>query len=224
MSLFSTDTITRFAQEGESDFCSEKPCIIKRVALTIVSGTATYTLSDDVLSIRRIAWKGQKLDPLPQRAAREIFQGASQSGTPFWYIFNNIGQNKIQFFPAPVVNIATTASNLYGSEIANRVIVEYWQAPDYTTAIIPSYMRRRLLKAYVLKSCFAIEGAGQNLKNVGYFEDKYRNLKRLYTQLLEDLHGKPRKLSLNNYSGTGYFPGQPILPMARFGQSVETGE
>jgi hypothetical protein len=220
----SVTTIDRLAQEGENNFAVDYPCILKRVALSVVSGTSTYTLSDDVISIRRITWKGFKLDPLPHRNAREVFQNMTQQGRPFWYIFNNIGQNNIQFFPCVNESIASVSTNLYSFEIPNRVIVEYFQAPDFVNAIIPSYFRRRLLKAYVLRGCFNIEGQGQNLKNSKYFKERWRVLKQMYGELLGDLHNKPRKLIVNGISSSYYFPGHPILPIDRFGTSVDAGE
>src|SRR4051812_40293716 len=86
-------SIDRLANEGEQDFVTEFPCILKRIALATTSGTASYSLPDDVLSIRRVSWKGFKCDPLPHRNAREVFQNMGQIGKPFWYIFNNINRN-----------------------------------------------------------------------------------------------------------------------------------
>src|SRR4051812_33857872 len=99
--LFTSTLVSRLSNEGENDFAVTSPCIVKRISLTITAGTSTYTLPDDVKSIRRITWKGIKLDPLTQRNFRELFQSATQTGKPFWYVFNNVGLNQIQFFPNP---------------------------------------------------------------------------------------------------------------------------
>lgn len=224
MSLFSAATITRFANEGENDFCNDRNCIVNRVALSIVNGTSEYTLSDTVQNIRRVTWKGKKLDPLPHRELRDYFQNAGQIGQPFWYVFNNIGTNKIKFFPTPNETIASISSNLYGSEIANRVIVDYYIVPDNVTYTLPSYFRRRLLKVYVLKACFAIEGQGQNIKSARYFDKKYNTLKILYSELLDDIHNRPRKIIVGGMGSTQYFPGRPVWPIDRFGISVDRGE
>jgi hypothetical protein len=221
--LFRAATVARFSSEGEADFAQDYPCIIKRVALTVVAGTSTYTLSDDVLSIRRVSWKGVKLDPMPQRTFRETFQPGTSSGRPYWYIYNNIGQNQIKLFPNPNESVASITTNLYGSEIANRVIVEYYRVPDYVTEIIPLYFRRRLLKVFVMRGCFQIEGAGQNLKNSKYFTSKWDFLKAKYGQLLSDLYLKPKRLVLSGYNVQRH-PASPVLPLDRFGSSVDTGE
>lgn len=249
--LFNETTIQRFSNEGENNFSVENPCILKRISLATATssagtfdemtglfddatgdfddaGSLTYTnpftLPDDVLSIRRVTWRGYKLDPLPQRNFREVFQNAKQTGRPFWYVFNNVGQNLIQLFPAPNEYLPAYTSGLYGSNIANAFIVEYFQAPDYATAIIPNYFRRRLLKTYVLRGCFNIEGQGQNRKASQYFKERWRFLKDLYGGLLGELHNKPRKLVVNGISSSYYFPGTPIRPIGRFGTSVDAGE
>jgi|ERR1035437_714361 hypothetical protein len=222
--LFSATTITRYSQEGENGFAVDYPCIIERYSPAVVSGTALVTLPDDVKSIRRVTWRGFKLDPLPHRNFREVFQSATQQGRPFWYVFNSVGQNVIQLFPAPNESLGA-GSNLYNSDgILNSFIVEYFQVPDFVNAIIPTYFRRRLLKAYVLRGCFSIEGQGQNKASSKYFTDKWRMLKEKYGMLLGDLHNKPRKLVVNGISASYYFPGNPVLPIGRFGTSVDAGE
>jgi hypothetical protein len=176
-----------------------------------------------VRSIRRITWQGFKLDPLGQRNQREVFQYATQVGTPFWYVFNNVGQNNIQFFPIPPANITPSGNDLYGDAISTDVIVEYFMMPDFTSNFIPSYFRQRVLKPYVLKGCFTVEGPGQNLKNVQYFKQKWEFLKTQYGNLLEELHGKSRKLMINGIASNQFFPGSPLLPVSKFGIGVDDG-
>lgn len=222
--LFTSSTISRLSNEGENNFVVSYPCIIKRLALPIQTNVKLYTLPDDVLSIRRVTYRGFKCDPLPHRNFREVFQNADQMGKPFWYVFNNIGQNVIQLFPKPYETLTVVQTDLYGAQIPNQCIVEYFQAPDFTTAVLPNYFRRRLLKRYVLRGCFNIEGQGQNLKLSQYFKERWRFLKETYGLLLGELHNKPRKLVVNGITASYYFPGQPVLPMERFGISVADGE
>jgi hypothetical protein len=223
MSLFDSTTVTRFSQEGENYFADEFPCILTRLSLSILANQSTYTLPDTVRSIRRISWQGFKLDPLGQRNMREVFQYATQVGTPFWYVFNNIGANNIQFFPIPPTNINPSGANLYGDAISTDVIVEYFSLPDFLFLDIPYYFKRRLLKQYVLKMCFAIEGPGQNIKNSKYFSDKWDMLKNKYGIFLDEIHGKSRKLCLNGITSNQFFPGSPLLPVSRFGIGIDDG-
>lgn len=225
MSLFTAASINRLEAEGEGAFHDDYPCIITRTSLTIVSGTSEYTIPDTVQNIRRVTWKGMKLDPLPQRDLRTHFGSGSQQGRPFWYVFNNVVGNKIKFFPVPNEAISSTTNSLWGSEINDRVIIEYYVTPDVTISVmIPQYFRRRLLKAYVLRGCFNVEGQGQNLKASQYFGRRFEFLSRLYGELLQELHGKPRKLILSGVQTSTYFPGSPMLPVDRFGIGVNTGE
>lgn len=221
--IFTAATITRVSQEGENNFAIQNPCILTRYSPVINSNDSLITLPDNVKSIRRVTWKGYKLDPLPHRNFREVFQNATQKGRPFWYVFNSVGQNVIQLFPAANETL-TAGTDLYGTDIRTSFIVEYWQAPDFSTAIIPSFFRRRLLKAFVLRACFNIEGPMQNLKNSNYFKDKWIKLSNLYGQLLDDIARKPRKFIVTGISSSYYFPGNPILPIDKFGTSVDTGE
>lgn len=223
MSLWPSETITRFSQEAEQNFANEYPCILNRISLTIASGTALYTLPDTVRSIRRISWQGWKLDPLGQRNMREVFQYATQQGKPYWYVFNNIGANTIQFFPIPNASITPSGKDLFSDALATDVIVEYFTLPDFASLTIPSYFRRRLLKPYVLRMCFGIEGAGQNLKNNQYFHGRWDQLKKLYGEWLNTIHGKSRKLCLNGITSNQFFPGQPLLPISRFGIGIDDG-
>jgi hypothetical protein len=223
MSLWNSSTIIRFSQEGENEFAEDYPCILVRISLPIIALQSTYTLPDDVRSIRRITWQRWKLDPLGQRNMREVFQYATQEGKPFWYVFNNIGANKVQFFPIPNVDIVPSGGDLWSDAITTDVIVEYFRMPDFAQYVIPEYFRRRLLKNYVLKSCFGIEGQGTNVKNRDYFVQKWNNLRERYGQFLLEIHNKSRKLCLNGITSYQFFPGQPILPVSRFGVGINDG-
>ena len=197
MSLFSTATITRFAQEAEDLFVKDYHCIIDRTALAIVANTHTYSLPSYLIDVRRLTWKGLKIYPASHRSLRESQLSLTNTASvPYNYIFDNIGQAQIRFFPIPSVNIASIGTNLYGSEIANRVIVEFYRSADYTAFTIPSFFRKRLIKAYVLKMCFSIEGRGQNLKASKYWHDKWNYYNEIYGMLLEELINEPRHIIL----------------------------
>src|SRR4051812_46598864 len=105
MPIFSPQTLTRFFQSGEVEVSTDTPFLVDRVSFNVQSGVSTYTLPDYAISIRRMTYLGQGLDPLPRRNQREVFQGATQLGTPYWYVFDNIGLNQIKLFPTPPTNI-----------------------------------------------------------------------------------------------------------------------
>lgn len=220
MSVWDADTISRFAQQGEDLFAVTHKCIVQRVALSIVANTSEYTLSDSVIDIRKITWLGRRIDPIPFRQWKDDDLPLNSTGRPDGYIYNNIGQQKIKFYPTPDTTIASTSSNLFGSEIANRVIVEYYSTPDYSTIIIPSFIRRRLIKCYVAKMCFSIESKGQNLKAARYFSDKWDHLMERYGQGLQDLINKPRRLIASSTPQNNRIP-RPRLNPSNFGVGVD---
>src|SRR5215469_15633865 len=223
MSLWTDQTITRFSNDGENDFAEEYPCILTRMSLPVIATQAKYLLPASIRSIRRITWQGTKLDPLSQRNMREVFNFATQISKPYWYVFNNIGANTIQFFPIPDQTINPSGGNLYSDAITSDVIIEYFILPDFVNYTIPVYFRRRLLKAYVLKQCFGVEGAGQNLKNRDYFSNRWNQLKQVYGVFLDEIHNKSRKLCLNGITSSQFFPHTPILPVSKFGIGFDDG-
>lgn len=221
--VFDSATILRFEANGEQAFCSVRPCIIDRIALNIVSGTAKYDLPSSCISIRRVTYKGWKVYPLPHRDLRQSYLSGTQQSRPYWYIFNNIGQTQIQFFPVPSETIAAITTNLYGSEIGNRVIVEYFRIPDQVSFIIPSWFRRQLLKCYINKKCFSIDTKSHANKASEYWNDKFNLLMNVYSELLDDLNNKPRNLVATDSAQRpyGFTPPAPILPVDRYGISVD---
>jgi len=218
--VFDDATITRFSNDGENQFASATSCIVDRVSLAIVSGTANYTLPESCINIRRVTWRGKWMEPMPHRDYRERGFPFTSLGEPTSYIYNNILRQTIQFFPTPNETIAAATTNLYGSSIGTSVIVEYARTPDYYTFIIPSYFRRYLLKTFVLKMCFAIESKGTNIKASKYWDAKWKKIANDYALILDDLHNQPRKLLASTYTVLKPRPPRPVLP-ASFGTYVE---
>ena len=225
MPLFDAPSLARFSVDAENAFAIEHKCLIERVALAIVSGTPNYLVSENILSIRRVTWKGQELWPAPQKIMKDTLQTRyfTTSSKPQYYIYNNVAQNAIRFFPTPNETVSAITTNLYGSEIPNRVIIEYWRLPDQMN-MIPAYFRRRLLKTYVLSKCFQMEGKGQNFKGYGYFNKKYNDLTMLYSNLLTEISVKPRRLVLSNLQNFQNFPASPVLRWDLQGIGVDPGE
>lgn len=224
MPLFDSATLQRWFDQGENEVSVDRPFLVDRLSLAMVAGTNIYTLPDYVISIRRVTWMGYKVDPLPHRNFREVFQSATQIGRPFWYVYNNVGQNQIQLFPGPQQNLAKVVTNLYmGANIASGFVVEYYRATDNLNFVIPAYARRQLLKNYTGKMVYSVEGPGQNIKLAQYFGVKWESWKNDFCMHLDDLYGRPRKLIINEIVSSNYFPASPVLPISRFGISVEEG-
>ena len=226
MPLFQSSDLQRFYFQGENEISSEKPFLVDRVSLATTENQvpAIYTLPDYCVSIRRVTFLGKMCDPLPQRNAREVFQSGSltQTGWSFWYIYNNVGQNQIQLFPAPGYTLPVV-ENVWGSDIPNGVIVEFYRATDNQTFTIPIYLRRQLLKQYVAARANQIDGPGMNLKLAKYFGQKWQMKKGEFAEWLDYLYNAPRKLMQQEIVSSNYFPGEPVLPINEFGVSVDEG-
>lgn len=222
MPLFNSDTLNRVINQGEQNISVDKPFLVDRVSLSIVANTHTYTLSDYVTSIRRVTYLGIGLDPLPQRNHREVFQNAGQVGKPFWYIFDNLGQNKIRLFPTPPTTIAAGADP-WLANISDSVIVEFFRVSDNSTFVIPAYAKRQLLKQYAARQLYSLEGSGQNKKLSAYYDQKWQMFKKEFMDHLDYLHNRPRKFVVNEIVQSNYFPASPILPLGTFGIGVDDG-
>ncbi len=184
MSIWSNATITRFTEDSEVYIAKELKCIIARYSIPVVQGTPIYILPDDVLSLRRVTWLGKKVDPIPARYFHDINTINSQS-EPLFYIFNQQGQNSIRFHPVPHLTVPQLTTGLFGINIGTAAIVEYYQIPNGYTSTIPAYIRKRLIKYYVMEHCFQQEGPGQNLKAALKMKSRFdmylKIFKKIYT-------------------------------------------
>ncbi len=211
--IWTAATINRFTAEGEQEIASTVKCVKERVALDVVAGTATYVLPDDCLDITRLTWKGFKIDPFSARDYHDLNDTSRSASRPEGYIFNQQGRNTIRFHPIPDIDVDTISSDLWGSEIANRVIVEYNQM-----GTLPDYIRRRMIKYFVLERCFRIEGDGQNLKCATKMLARYNGYIDVFKKAYhETFIAKLPQLSPS--SGRRILAG-PVLP-STFGESGE---
>lgn len=227
MPVFTTEQLNRYTLAAEQEFSIDFKCIIDRVALPIVSGTSLYTLDDNVIDIRRITYRGIKIDPASHRTLRESFGGfnSTASGTPTDYIYNNLGQMTIKLFPTPAETLPSSQLNLFTpSVILAQCIVEFYTVADGIDYRIPEYIRRRLLKAYVLKQAFLAEGKGQNIKMSKYWDKKWQYLKELYGNQIYDQLNTPRRLMLGGSSLKNQYLARPQLPVSMQGYGVDPGE
>lgn len=212
--VWDSTTLTRLYQDGEIAFATTNKCIVDRIALSIVAGTDLYEVPDYTLDIRRVTWKGKPVDPMPGKLQQKIFDGRILTQTaerPDYYIFNNVQRGRIKFFPKPNVTIGAVTNDLYGAEIKNRVIVEFFRVPDSATYKIPMWFRRRLLKTYVLSRAFLMEGKGVNLKAAEYYESKFNDLSLTYAAEMRAHFERGRTLMLSDPASESYNVASPRL-------------
>lgn len=217
---FTDNIIQRFFNEGEVEFSQNVDFLVDRISLATQIGVANYVLPDYVKSIRRVTYLGNKVWPMSSRTQRTMFQGSTVTSTSFWYIYDNVSQNQIQFTPAPSVAIPLV-TNVWDTDIANGLIIEYSRVADNVNFKIPESFRRQLLKAFVGKKLFAIEGAGQNLKMSQYFDLLWQQRAGELKELIEKLFSNPRRLVVDRMYASNIFDERPLLPINRFGVAVD---
>ena len=224
MPLITSDTLARWFLEAEEEITQQVDFLYDRYEIPTVSGTAAYVLPDDCKSIRRITWLGSELSPLPRRQQNDIFQSANMLGKPFWYVYDNVGQQTIRLFPVPNQTLAT-GTDPWFADIPNCCIVEYSKIATGTAPwIIPPFLRPQLLKKYVGQRMYQIEGPSQSLVTAQYYAKSWDQAKTDFRLWIQEMIGKPRKLVINDSSGLPNLPASPILPINRYGIPVETGE
>jgi hypothetical protein len=156
---------------------------------------------------------------------RRYFDGLNPTGKPYNYIFDNLGQMVIKLFPTPNENITAATSSLYDpATILDQCIVEFYAAPDGLSYFLPTCMRRRLLKAFVLKQAYAGEGKGQNIKASKYWAAKWDYMKDAYTDKVFDIITAPRKLLASNLDydlAKKLTVPRPVLPLNMLGVGVD---
>lgn len=222
MPIIDDATITRFFNTGEVEVSQEVNFLTDRLSISVVAGTAIYVLPDYVRDIRRITYLGNKLDPLTGRSYRDFFGPGNQQSTPFWYLYNNVQQNSIQFFPVPAQTIPTV-TNVWDSDIPNGVIVEFNRISDNVDFIMPPWGRRQVVKRYVSLMNYKIEGPGQNLKIAKYYEAQWPFWKARFKARIDELYGVSRKLIITGITTNNWYPASPILPIDQFGIYVDEG-
>jgi hypothetical protein len=222
MPTFSQSDIIRFFNQGEVDASNDCNFLIDRYEIPVLSTVHTYQIPDYIRGISRVTFQGKKLTPLPRRDLNGAFQPATQQGRPFWYVFNNVGQNKIRLFPTP--NDATPVGNdPWCTDIPTATIVEFFRISDNDQFILPDWCRNYLLKKYCGRELFSIEGPGQNLKMAKYMAQQWQLWYGEFQGLIDELHNAPRKLFVSDVVSGNWFPGSPVLPIDKFGISVDTG-
>jgi hypothetical protein len=182
MPIWSDDYLNYLLTRGEIEFSQKVPSILTRFSLSVTAGTSVYDISANQLTnMLRVTWKGEKLDSFEHASdtLRNNWirpQDQSNQGKPQCYLSYEYGYGKIKFHPVPNETIAADDTNIYGSDIENRVIITGYRLADPTadTYRIPEYVRRRFTKYYAMEKAYLREGPGQDLDASRYFGSKYQ--------------------------------------------------
>ncbi len=218
MAIFSSADVERIILRGEEDISVEVPFLVDRFSPAIVAGTQAYAMPSDMHSIRRVTWLGEKLFPQDHRNFRS-YVNTGQAGKPYTYIFNNIGQLEIVFYYVPNMNIAAGSVDLWLDDIPTAVIIEYYRVANGTTFILPDYWRRRLLKIYLKRQTYKMEGPGQKKSFAVYYEKRWTVAVAEFNSHVNDMINKSRKLTIQG----SIFLGQQVYGTLRLPSNFGIG-
>lgn len=194
--IFSSETIQRFAEDGEEWVARTLRCIRQRISLSITAGVSEYELPSYVLGVSRLLWCGTKLSStrsasLDFKFADLIGFTADMQGTPQCYFMSDATPRTIKFYPTPSIGIAKATIGLYSSEIPYRVILDIYRTPgtsedDEDTRLF-YWALPWLIKHYVEYKCYSQEGKAQDLELANYhkkqFDEKLRLLQLIYSDM-----------------------------------------
>lgn len=199
--------INQLALQAEDDISTEVKCIVDRASFTVAVGDPFIYLPEYIKGVRRVLWKGLKVWPLDRNEYREYkpLLGTASSGAfssayssafyhsstsytpqsrPKFYITGLDERQCITLYPAPNESIAASAGNLWDSSvIATCVLIEYYRTADGSTYTIPNWIRRVLIRDYVLSHAFAEEGNGQNLAAAQRYENHFKLMMEVLKQI-----------------------------------------
>ena len=179
MAIFTDEYLNYLMQRAEVDFSQEIPCIFTRFSLDITQGTSEYALPAGIVNLIRVTWKGDRVSPMEHTDTRQSNwmkpQNLSSQGKPMFYLSREYGYGQIKFHPVPHETVADDDTNVYGSDIENRVIVSAYRLadPTGTTYRLPEAIRQRYGKYYVLYKAYQREGKGQDMMASEYFKRKH---------------------------------------------------
>lgn len=202
MPIWSDSYLQQLVNDGETDIVNKISPIFERDSLAVTSGTGTYVLPAFIMKMLQVTWKGDVLEQIVIDDLRSLDpKYRTNTGKPVAYSWSQDGYKTIRFFPVPNETIGADDTNIYGSDIANRVILSYFRSPDtsQSTLQIPEYMGRRAVKPYVLWKAFKAEGIGQNLRASEYHQRKYEQMIAMYKTIKSRYYSPKKFPPLQNF-------------------------
>lgn len=238
--IWTSDQLEAWALQAEQEIAIKVPCIVERVGLDIVAGNPLYTIPSSSLGIRRITWLGYKLYPLTKLEVQDLYPNNSitsnffgafssafsnafyikgstsgtTSGRPYHWSYSGYGWDRIQLFPTPDVSISAVSIGLWDVNIRTQCIVEYYRLPDTASQVhrVPSYIRRALIKDFVLSKAFKVESIGQDLQASQWHNTRYEINLDIFKAIASGVFvAKKQRLGLKD-SVTNGIRGKALLP------------
>lgn len=186
--IWSDAFLEQLAVDAEQAILLDVNCIYHRFHLTTVAGTSVYQLDELVRGIKRITWRGIKINPCswedlhslsPHTAVVDAGNRVETSESrPFWYALHPSNIHSIRFYPTPNESFTNTGDPFSPSPNESKCTISCWRNLDTSNALynLPLYIDRRTTKSYILWKAFEKEGKGQNLAASKYYAQKYKFL------------------------------------------------
>lgn len=229
MPIFSDTLLNQLTSDAELAIVRDTQCLYHRFLLPVVAGTSVYTLPSKVNGVKRITYRGWKLEPVSWEELTILSPGTffindsnkeeTSQSRPFWYALHPTNVSDIRLYPTPAetFNANDPTIDPYSPDSGPSCIVSCWRNVDTSfidpTAVLPQYIDRRTRKAYVLWKAFEKDGPGQSLTAAKYYEARYKYLIESFRKINDgSFISKRYALDDGWLSLRGYKYPKPILP------------
>lgn len=226
MPIWTDNYLSQLEGDARQQINQDLQCIFYRFYLPVQLGKSVYTLPSYLRSIRRITWLGRSLDadnfeelqfltPATAVVNPNAPQGNIESviSRPLYYVLHPTNPYDIRLFPTPndtfdFPNI--TSGDPYSPTLNERhCTVSCWRTTDDSLSdpnlLLPPYIERRTVKAYVAWKAFLQEGKGQNLTAAKYYEMKYKFLIEQFMKIDQGAYISKRYMIDDGELGIGSF-------------------
>lgn len=174
--LFTDEYIDKLKSAAERYFTSRVKILFRRTPIDIQMQKNTYKLPNNIVDLISVNYKGNILIPgntlLQRDRSMLAFTNKDLVGIPTHYFIKESNYDAIRLWPTPSENLVANPSTIdfdYG--INQQCVVAYYQLATESEQL-PVFLRRRLVKYYVMKFAYQKEGDSQDLKAALYFETK----------------------------------------------------
>jgi hypothetical protein len=186
--IWSDNFLNLLQEEAQQYIAAKVPCLYYKFYLPVTEGVSVYTLDSTIVkSIKRITWRGWKLEPVNWNDLTILTPGTvyvnpgtnieTSISRPQWYAMHPTNIHDIRLYPTPDASFDQTPStdDPYSPYVYEpHCTISCWRLVDTTNplASLPLYIQRYAVKAYVLWKAFAKEGKGQDTNASKYYKSK----------------------------------------------------
>jgi hypothetical protein len=224
MTIWTDEVLNQLATDGAEHIALSANTIFYRFYQATVSGEGLIRLPQYVLGVRRVTWRGLKIDPiawidmeqlsLTEAMISNTDKVNASTGRPLWYSTHPTNIRDLRLYPTPNETFATTGDPYSPSPNEARCCISCWRVPDDSDPLlsIPPYVDRRTRKAFVAWKAFEMEGKGQSRIAANYYKQKFLYLLKQFGAInsgvfVSKRYGLSERRNLNRAK----YP-RPVLP------------